>query len=181
MKLNELHIGMSVRHPQYGTGVVKTLGEHTAEVQFLEGLRTVAPESSGLQPAAAQASLSGLEIPLDSLLEKMAGVLLDKMGVENPRAEVDQLAPRWHQGKLILTSADPSLQPKEVPLEVFFHKIVMMRNNLRVLEQKVNSHEKLSDAEKVEMQQYITRCYGSMTTFNVLFKSKDDQFSGTAI
>ena len=99
------------------------------------------------------------------------------MGLEKDDTIIQQLGLRWQKGKAVLHPSDPTLQTKEIPLEVFFHKIVGVRNQLRVLEQKINAHEKLSDGEKVEMQQYISRCYGSLTTFNLLFKNKEDQFS----
>jgi len=176
MKIEALHIGMKVRHPQYGIGTVKTISEATADIQFDDGKRTIAPEPSGLEPAEPQAAVRGLEMPLAQFVQQAVDATIHKLGLEKPDLFVEQLGLRWHKGKAVLHPADPTLQTKEIPLDVFFHKIVMVRNNLRVLEQKINAHEKLSDGEKVEMQQYITRSYGSLTTFNILFKEKEDQF-----
>ena len=177
MKIESLRIGMKVRHPQYGSGTVKTISETVAEIQFDDGTKhAVAPEPSGLEPLELLATINGLELPLKQLVAETLAEALKKRALEKSHVVVEQLGLRWHGGKVVLHPADATLQTKEVPLETFFHKIVMVRNNLRVLEQKINAHEKLSDGEKVEMQQYITRCYGSLTTFNVLFKEKEDQF-----
>jgi hypothetical protein len=176
MNIETLHIGIKVRHPQYGVGVVKSLTGQTAEIAFDDATRTIAPASSDLQPAEATATLSELQMPLAKLIRDTVQAVVEALGLEQKDELVEGLATRWQRGTLVMQPADSSLQPKEVPLETFFHKIVMIRNNLRVLEQKVNASDKLTEADKFELQQYITRCYGSLTTFNILFKNKDDHF-----
>lgn len=89
------------------------------------------------------------------------------------------IAPKFYHGTLVMKPKDASLQSKEVDLEVFFKKLVSLRNNLRVLEQKVNASD-LPEAAKLELDGYITRCYGSLTTFNVLFQEPEDKFVGSS-
>jgi|ERR1700719_3340092 len=177
LKIDNLHIRMRVRHPRYGIGIIKALTEHTADISFDDAPRTLDPETAELMSAEATATLRELDVPLANLIRETAEAVVQSLGIEQKEDVVEGLANRWQQGWLVLQSSDTSLQPKEVPLETFFHKIVMIRNNLRVLEQKVNANEKLSDADKFDMQQYITRSYGSLTTFNILFKNKEDQFT----
>jgi hypothetical protein len=148
------------------------------DVVFDDGKRIVDPEASGLEAAEAQVAVTGLERPLGPFIQEIINGTVSALGFEKPDAVVPELGARWHGGKIVMHPADATLQTKEVPLETFFHKVVMVRNQLRVLEQKINAHEKLSDGEKIEMQQYITRCYGSLTTFNLLFKNKEGQFGG---
>jgi hypothetical protein len=180
MKIHLLTVGLSVRHPQYGLGTVKSISEQTAEIRFNDAIRTIEPDLSGLEPAEPSVKVTGLEQPLKDFIESTIEKVIDRLGVEKPDAVVSELGARWSKGKLVMHPSDPTLQTKEVPLDVFFHKLVGVRNQLRVLEQKVNAHPVLTDGEKVEMQQYVTRCYGSLTTFNLLFKDKDGQFSSKA-
>jgi len=177
MKLQSLTVGLKVKHPRYGIGIIKSVSEKAAEVRFDDALRTLDPELSELSPAEPNVAVTGLEMPLQQFVSTTIESLIDRLGFEHPDVHIEQLGARWHKGKAVLHPADPTLQTKEVPMEVFFHKVVGIRNQLRVLEQKINGHPTLNDGEKVEMQQYITRCYGSLTTFNLLFKNKEDQFS----
>jgi hypothetical protein len=171
-----LAVGMKITHPHHGEGIVEKVSEGSADIRFGNILRTIDPRLAEISVPEPTIKAGDAEIPLKRFVEGIVESVVDRLGVEKADANVSELGVRWHKGKVVLHPADPSLQTKEVPLEVFFHKIVMVRNQLRVLEQKINAHEKLSDGEKIEMQQYITRCYGSMTTFNVLFKEKEDQF-----
>ena len=86
-------------------------------------------------------------------------------------------AEKWRGGALVLRPGDPDLQEKSWPIETFFHKVVMLRNRLRTLEQQVNGTD-LPEDVKVKLQGYISGCYGSLTSFNVLFAEEGDQFKG---
>jgi hypothetical protein len=127
-------------------------------------------------PAVRRADVPPLPEDLSAMTrEEFAQAIREALREETTEV---RLSPRWEGGRVILKPGDPTAQPKEIPLDALLHKIVLIRDRLRVLEQRVNAHEKLSDAEKVEMQQYVTRCYGSLTTFNLLFREEGDRFVG---
>ena len=126
MKIESLHIGLTVRHPQYGLGTVKSISEVTADIQFNDGRRTVAPEAAGLEPAEPQIAVSGLDVPLKHFVEQTVAAAIEKLGLQPPDSVVEQLGQRWHGGKIVLHPADAALQVKDVPLEVFFHKVVFL-------------------------------------------------------
>ena len=174
MNIKTLRIGMKVRHP-HGVGVVKSLTEQTAEITFDDAQRTIAPASSDLQSAEPTATLSELNAACESDPRYCSrcgrGSWAGTKGRARRRSG-DSMAERDAD----YAACGQFASVEGSPARDILHKIVMIRNNLRVLEQKVNASDKLSDADKFELQQYITRCYGSLTTFNILFKSKDDQF-----
>ena len=174
--MENVTVGTRVMHDRYSEGLVSEItltgytiffaksgkieiGQHSTELEILE--------SPAEAPAPIQINEKALEVSLKRFFEEYA-----------PLPEIVELGDRWSGGKMILQPANLELQAKEIPIEAFFHKIVMMRDKLRVLEQNINSHTVLSDEEKVNLQQYISRCYGSMTTFNLLFKNKEDYFTG---
>lgn len=168
-----LGIGSRVKHEAFGDGVICGMDLESYRIFFRNaGDKEISRSYEGLEvveAAGTDASLSleAVEAALENVLKRFIDF-----------DEIIPLGDRWIGGKMILQPADTRLQSKEVPLEVFFHKIVMVRDRLRVLEQHINAHPKLTDEDKVNLQQYITRIYGSLTTFNILFKRKEDQFKG---
>ncbi len=86
------------------------------------------------------------------------------------------LAPKWESGTVKFVPYDKNLNEHEIPIEKMLHKIIMIRDNLRVLEMQVNSNKEMSDGEKIKLQSYITKCYGSLTSFNFIFRNEEDKF-----
>ncbi|WP_179336121.1 hypothetical protein [Winogradskyella costae] len=170
MKL--LGIGSRIKHSEFGKGVVTNVTSKHYWVTFIEdGLETIDLNSEFEIIEAAEddvdtVSFYDVERSLKSILKKWSDV-----------SEVITIADKWKGGKLIMTPGDSNLKSSEVPIDTFFHKITMVRDRLRVMEQKINSSN-LEAQEKIDLQQYITRSYGSLTSFNVLFKLKSQQFVG---
>ncbi len=167
-------IGAKITHPTYGEGIVFGMDDHKYRIYFREhGEKELGRAYDGFQLVeAAPAVLATVQ------LEDVVDAVKNVFDMFYEVTEIIELGDRWEGGTMFLQPKDTSLKPKEIPVENFFHKIVMLRDRLRVLEQKINAHAKLTDADKVEMQQYITRIYGSLTTFNVMFRSKKDWFVG---
>lgn len=168
-----LGIGSRVQHPQFGKGVVIQIRMDAWEITFIEnGTRIIQRDFEGLK------IIEAVETPDEMLTyEKIEKSLIRLLRRFSDIQETVALGSRWTGGRMVLYPGDTTMKEKEIPIESFFHKIVMVRDRLRVMEQRVNAST-LSDEDKVNIQQYITRIYGSLTTFNILFRDKADYFIG---
>lgn len=174
MEQTTLGIGTRLQHTQHGPGVIVGVRYATYLISFINaGIKEVDKTDTNLEEIIPE-NVSA-EVETQSETEKSLLKILKMWG---GITETVPLGDKWIKGMMLLQPADKTLKPKEIPIEDFFHKIVMLRDRLRVLEQNINSSKNLSDEEKVNIQQYITRCYGSLTTFNVLFKNKEQHFVG---
>lgn len=168
-----LGIGSRIIHPEHGKGVVTNVNSQIYWVTFIEnGLETISIDDEFelievVEGEVDSISFFEVESSLRSILRKWSDV-----------SEIVPIADKFKDGTIVLKPKDANLSSKEIPIDTFFHKIVMLRDRLRVMEQKINASKNLEDTEKIELQQYITRCYGSLTTFNVLFKNNSQQFKG---
>ena len=169
-----LGIGTRLQHTQHGPGVIVGIRFATYLISFIyHGIKEIDKDDIHLEEIIPENVTEEIETHSD--VEKS---LLKILRLWGGISEVVPLGDRWQKGTMILQPADKSLKAKEVPIEDFFHKIVMLRDRVRVMEQQINAHKALTDEDKVNLQQYITRIYGSLTTFNVLFRNKEQWFVG---
>jgi hypothetical protein len=174
MDQTTLGIGTRLQHTLHGPGVIVGIRYATYLISFINhGIKEIDKNDTNLDEIIPE-NISE-EIETNSEIEKS---LLKILRLWGGVTEIVPLGDRWKNGIMILQPADKTQKAKEIPIDVFFHKIVMLRDRLRVLEQNINSNKQLSDEDKVNLQQYITRIYGSLTTFNVLFKNKEHWFVG---
>lgn len=168
-----LAIGSRIDHPEHGKGVITNVDSKMYWVTFIDsGLETVDLDDDF---DVIEASDDDLDTVSFYEVERSLREILKKW---SDASEIVPIADKYKGGKLILEPKDTSLVSKEIPIDTFFHKIVMLRDRLRVMEQKINSNKALEEQDKIDLQQYITRCYGSLTTFNVLFKNQSQHFKG---
>jgi len=169
-----LGIGTRLQHTQYGPGVIVAVKYASYLISFINhGVKEIDKADQHLDEIIPENVTA--EIETSSELERS---LLKILRLWGNTSEIVPLGDKWQNGVLLLQTADKTQKPKEIPIDVFFHKIVMLRDRLRVMEQQINAHKILTDEDKVNLQQYITRIYGSLTTFNVLFKNKEHWFVG---
>ncbi|HTJ11039.1 MAG TPA: hypothetical protein VL547_03410 [Dinghuibacter sp.] len=170
----KLGIGTRLQHSHYGPGVIVGVRYATYLISFFNhGVKEVDKGDAKLEEIIPENVTEEIETHSD--VERSLLKILRQWS--NPD-EIVPLGDRWTGGTLVIQPKDAGQKPKEIPIDVFFHKIVMTRDRLRVLEQQINAHKALTDEDKVNLQQYITRIYGSLTTFNVLFRNKEHWFVG---
>ena len=170
----KLGIGTRLQHTIHGPGVITGVRLATYLITFINmGTKEIDKTDDKLEEIIPE-NVS-VEIETTSEVEKSLTKILRMW---SDVSEIVPLGDKWVGGTMLLQTADNTLKPKEIPIEIFFHKIVMLRDRVRVMEQQINAHKTLSDEDKVNLQQYITRIYGTLTTFNVLFKDKEDWFVG---
>ncbi len=170
----KLGIGTRLQHTVHGPGVITGVRLATYLITFINtGTKEIDKADDKLEEIIPE-NVSA-EIETSSDVEKSLAKILRMW---SDVSEIVPLGDKWQGGVMLLQSADKTLKPKEIPIDIFFHKIVMLRDRVRVMEQQINAHKILSDEDKVNFQQYITRIYGTLTTFNVLFKNKEDWFVG---
>jgi len=168
-----LGIGSRVNHPEFGNGVVIQVRPDTYEIAFIDlGIKQIKRSFQNFEIIEATEEERDL-VSFEKVNRVFQNLLRNMTDIQ----EIAPIGKKWQGGKIILEPGDKNYVGKEIPMDVFFHKIVMIRDRLRVLEQRVNSSD-LTDEEKVNIQQYITRIYGSLTSFNVLFADKKDHFIG---
>ncbi len=175
----QLGIGTRIDHQHFGKGVIVDTASEFYIIWFKsqQGTKSISKDYPDMKileevegtPGNGSITIADIEEALNNILDQR---LHD--------TQLVPIGPRWKRGNMILKPGDPTLASKEVPIDTFFHKIVMVRDRLRVMEQKINANKVMTDDEKVDLQQYITAIYGSLTTFNVLFKETHHQFKGVS-